>query len=309
MKIMHWPGASIFLVTGLVMLAIVFLPLAVRSCCKSEANRRMKTFYILVAIVMAFNIVGALFKIMHWQGANVFLMIGIPLPFVVLLPVYLRSDTNDKEINYKNLMAVMFFFAYFAAITAMLALGVSRNVIEGFVRSGNIIMEKTAVLDENTKWLSSTIEKDTLAYRNSVQRIRRISEEADKICGKIDEIRMLMLSAGLNNTSGSITDSGLVDLQEIKYMDKRPVIEMQTITGLKTEINDFYAQLKKESPPGSAFSNYLNETFTTVGNYSDGDTWENILIRDKILASSIEKLNLIQFRVRLAAYEAIARIN
>jgi hypothetical protein len=32
---------------------------------------------------------GALFKIMHWPGAGIFLMVALPFPFLVFLPVYL----------------------------------------------------------------------------------------------------------------------------------------------------------------------------------------------------------------------------
>jgi hypothetical protein len=69
-KIMHWPAASIIIVIGLVSLSIVFLPLAIGSLVKDEQVKNLRNFYIMVAVVMAFNFIGTMFKIMHWPGAR-----------------------------------------------------------------------------------------------------------------------------------------------------------------------------------------------------------------------------------------------
>src|SRR5512145_1000937 len=80
LKMMHWPLAGIFLTIGLLFLSLFFLPVAIANMVKMENDRKLKVFYILTAIVMSFNFLGALFKIMHWVGAGTIMMIAIPLP-------------------------------------------------------------------------------------------------------------------------------------------------------------------------------------------------------------------------------------
>ena len=98
-KIMHWPFAGIMLTVGMLILAILFLPLAVRSSYKAEPNKKLKTLYILVAIVFAIDFIGSLFKVMHWPGAKVLIMISLPLPFVVLLHISLYLTRMTKKLT------------------------------------------------------------------------------------------------------------------------------------------------------------------------------------------------------------------
>jgi len=305
-KINHWPAAGIMLATGLVILAALFLPLAIKSLYKGETNKRLKTFYLLVAIIMALNIISALFKIQHWPYAGLLLMISLLLTFAVLLPVFLLSNPDDKLINYRNFLAVMFFFAYFAAVSALLSLGVSKNVIDGFVRSAYTIEEKNAVLSENIKWLSSESETDTISGHDLFSKNRRIVEEADKLCGRIEEIKKMILINSSGNPSQVFKNNDHADLWAIKLKDNGPVFEMYYITELKNEINDYKVMLQKVCKPESALCNYFNEIFDTKDDNVEYQSWEQMMSKSKILVSAIEGLDLLQFRVRLASFEAVS---
>lgn len=281
-KIMHWPFAGTIIFVGIVSLSLVFLPLAIASMVQVEKNKRLRIFYILLAIVMAFNFIGALFKIMHWPGAGIFLMIGIPLPFVVLLPAYLWSNPSDQEVNYKNLLAMMFFFAYFAAITSFLALRISSNVVDGFVRSAIQVNDKTVILKENVEHAA--------AFSNFSN---PVNDEADKLCRKINEVKHMVLQKDLDTTSMRAT-----------FLDKKPLIEMQYLAELHTEMNNFRIMVQKQHGADSKICKYVEETFAGYFDPSDGDGWENVWMSNQIIASAIEGLNLLEFRVRLVGMES-----
>jgi hypothetical protein len=286
-KVMHWPGAAIILTIGMVMLALLFIPLATSSSCKAEPDKKMKTFYLLAGIVFAVSFISTLFRIMHWPGANTLLMISIPLPFVVLLPAFMLANPVDKEINYMHFMAVMFFFAYFAAITALMALGVSQNLLDGFTRSAYDFEEKTAVLAENI-----------------ITENNQIAVEANKLCAKIDEIKKELIKNNSGNASKVLNNEQHPDLREIKYRDRRPSIEKHYLTELKADIDNFKVLMQKECSPNSPLYNYLNEAFD-LSDSPEGEPWENVFLRDKILITAIERLDLIKFRVQLAANEVV----
>jgi len=280
---MHWPAAGTIIVIGLVSLSLIFLPLAMANMVKAEKGKKLRIFYILVAIVMAFNFTGAMFKIMHWPGAGVLLMIGIPLPFVVLLPAYLLSNPADKEINYKNLLAMMFFFAYFAAITGFLAIRIPYNVVNGFVRSAINIEDKTMALKENSKLVSRFSD---LNYP--------INKETEKLCTKINEVKRMVLQNKLEVSQPTPNS----------FLDIRPLIEEHYLTELKEEINNFRAIVQKQYGADSRMYRYVDDAFGIYDDVSDGVHWEDVWLSDNIVASAVEGLNLLEFRLRLVGIES-----
>ncbi len=282
-KIMHWPAAGIIIVTGLISLSLVFLPLAVGNMVKSEQVKKLRNFYILFAIVMAFNFIAAMFKVMHWPGAEKFLMISIPLPFVVLLPAYLLSNPPEKEINYKNLVAMMFFFAYLAAITGFLAIGISKNVMDGFVRSAINIENKTMALKENTRLVSGFSDLNN-----------PVNNEAEKLCIRINELKRMVRQKKLEDPT---TESNTT-------LDARLVIDTRYLTDLKNEISSFKALVQKQYGADSRMYRYVDNAFEIYGDASDNVPWEDVWMSDHIIASAIESLNLLEFKVRLVGMES-----
>lgn len=283
-KIMHWPAAGTIIVIGLVSLSLAFLPLAIGNMVKTGQVKKLKSFYILVAIVMAINFIGAMFKIMHWPGAGVLIMTGIPLPFVILLPAYLLSTHAEKVINYKNMLAMMFFFAYFAVITGLLAMRVSSNVIDGFVRSAIHIEEKTKVLAENSRMVPSLSDKKT----------NLVNKEAEKLCDQINKIKQIVLQQKLE----------VPPSKSNVLLDTKPVIDERYLTALKTGINNFTDLVLKQYGADSRLYRYVDDAFAIYEDVSEDVRWEDVWLSDNIVASAIESLNLLEFRVRLVGMES-----
>ena len=98
-KIMHWPGASVTLTVSILLFCFYFLPAALVNSYKSQETPKYKTLHIITFIVFSICMMGVLFKVMHWPGAGAFLIIGLPLPFVLFLPVYLYSTKDEKKEN------------------------------------------------------------------------------------------------------------------------------------------------------------------------------------------------------------------
>ncbi len=307
-KIQHWAGAGILLIAGLAILALAFIPLAIGSLYKAESNKRLRIFYVLTAVIVDINLLAVLFKVMHWPYAGSLLLISFPLPFLVLLPVFLFSSPEEKLINYRHFLAVMFFFGYYASVTALLTLSVSRNITDAYVRSAYNMEEKTAVLAENALWILNQSARDTLSGSEQKADSRMIVAEADKLCAQIDTIKRSLLIRYSGNTSKVFKNGDHADLQAIRFKDSRPEIDLIPITGLKSEINDFRTMLQKECKAGSSLYRYLNEVLDTRDIQPEGLIWENKLMKDKILVSVLENLNSMQFRIRLAVFEVVSSV-
>ncbi|MGB8357529.1 MAG: hypothetical protein WCD55_02840 [Bacteroidales bacterium] len=138
LKINHWPGAAILFVIGVLTLVFVFLPLALKNHYNTEGNRRNALLYIVIWLTCFVVFGGMLFKIMHWPGAGIALMIALPFPYVVFLPVFLTVTAKDKNFNINNTVAVLVLLAGVSVFSALLALNVSKGKIDDSMQlSGN----------------------------------------------------------------------------------------------------------------------------------------------------------------------------
>ena len=71
-KFMHWPGAAPLLITSLGVMAIALLEYAIHNRQSKSLTRNL--IYPLLGVVY---VLGMLFKMMHWPGADIMLIISI----------------------------------------------------------------------------------------------------------------------------------------------------------------------------------------------------------------------------------------
>jgi hypothetical protein len=148
LKINHWPGGGQLLIIGIVMLVMVFLPLALRNHFRTEGERKNLLLYIVTWLTCFVVFGGMLFKMMHWPGAGVALLIALPFPYVVFLPVFLAVTSKDKNFSIHNTVAVLFLLAGTSITSALLALNVSKERIDDSMRLSRSYNRVEAVLDE-----------------------------------------------------------------------------------------------------------------------------------------------------------------
>ncbi|MFO7865140.1 MAG: hypothetical protein R6U85_14170 [Salinivirgaceae bacterium] len=127
-KLMHWPGASIALVVGIVGLTLVFTPLALINNYKKSGSRSL-FFYLIVFLTTLLLFGSALFKIQHFPGVDFIFMVAIPFPFVVFIPALLVESKRNKNFSLPMLIIVLFFMAYSAVSTTLLSLNISKQLI------------------------------------------------------------------------------------------------------------------------------------------------------------------------------------
>lgn len=77
-KLMHWPGANVMSVVGLVALVFVFVPLLALDFYRYEVSKALSNRFrffsgVIATVLIAVSIV---FKMLHLQGASVLLVVG-----------------------------------------------------------------------------------------------------------------------------------------------------------------------------------------------------------------------------------------
>jgi hypothetical protein len=88
-KIMHWPGATAILITGNLSLSVCLLAILYGLLTNKTTLPRITFSRILFGIVGGILLAsGIFFKIMHWPGANILLVIGMFLITFIFLPIF-----------------------------------------------------------------------------------------------------------------------------------------------------------------------------------------------------------------------------
>ena len=96
-KIQHWPGAGIMLTLGALILAFVFMPSALGVLWKETHSRKKLVLFISAFLSAGFFIAGILFKIQHWNGAGVILILAGISVVLLLIPALLSAGLQDPE--------------------------------------------------------------------------------------------------------------------------------------------------------------------------------------------------------------------
>ena len=300
-KISHWPGAGIIFSVGNLFFCLVFLPPALISSFRSESSKKLHWLYFTAFVSIIFDFAGALFKVMHWPGASIVITIGIPLPFVTFLPLYIIYNRNDKQINYNNVTAVLFFFAYMGAMTALLSLNVSKNILDESVKNIQSLESKITLTDNINRQIinqTGTENADVMALNN----------KANEISGFIEEIRAELIKN--ENPDVSPAPDQIDNYKAVSGKDNRSVSQQILVNSgrariLKDKI-DKYFQLASSLVPGQPALVIPSDEKTSEN--SGQEDWFTDQFKGRILISTIELLYNIEYQVKISEMDILGKL-
>ena len=136
-KTNHFPGAAILMTAGISTLLFIFLPAALSNHYKNYGTRQTKALYIVTWVTCLVVFSSMLFKVLHWPGAGILLLIALPFPFVIFLPVYLYVTSRIKNYDFYNTIYVLFLLAGFSVLSGLLGLNISKNRISDTIVLSN----------------------------------------------------------------------------------------------------------------------------------------------------------------------------
>jgi len=106
-KIQHWAGAGIMLTLGALILAFVFMPSALGVIWKETHNRNKLVLFISAFLSAGFFITGVLFKIQHWSGSSVILVLAHIIIVLLLIPSLLTAGLRQTENTSKKIVYIL----------------------------------------------------------------------------------------------------------------------------------------------------------------------------------------------------------
>ena len=232
-KIQHWSFSGILLTLGLTLFTLGFMPIALISSYRAETDKKLKRLYIVAYVCIFIECMLTLFTIQHWPGTNILRIIGTPLPFVLFLPVYLMQIRKNKQLNYNNLLLVLFFFAYFASIIALLSLNVSKDVLDDYVNSANNYEQQAKLTNHQT---SAVME--SLSVNDSIKKeaMLKIKEKSASLCELIDKIKIGIIKNVDDNTQQAIDAEGNINLSKFNGKDERNIYQREEFKAKAIEL-------------------------------------------------------------------------
>ena len=299
-KVNHLAGAGIMISVSLALFSLVFCPMALVSAYRAEGKHAF--IYVIGGITIAINFVAALFKIMHWRGAGIMLTIGIIIPFILFLPAYLVYQGKKGVRNIKNLILVLFLLVYIAAMDAMMAVNVSKDVIDDTMLVNDHYTLLIAYYQESTQDHLSDLDSADLTTG------RMLAEKTDQLIAEINQLKeALVMEVSKDNDKAVSKESG-VDIYRVKGRDNWNV-SSQVMIGenraldLKHSIDDYRDFLNEitKNQQAAFIDKYLNtDDFEWEGHvYS----WEEIHFEGAMLVWAINHLTSLEFRVRMVEDE------
>lgn len=106
-KIMHWPGAAVLLVSGMVIFSMVFLPLVFLLKTKEAGSGRQKLMMALTTIVGMLYVLSAMFLVQHWPGARIMWFSTLLLSAFVLLPLFFFNGIRKPETKLNTIVTTV----------------------------------------------------------------------------------------------------------------------------------------------------------------------------------------------------------
>jgi hypothetical protein len=238
-KVLHWPGASIFLTIGIGLFCFVFFPLALIQAYR-DSNRTQKPLYIVGFICTVIVFVGALFKIMHWPGAGFLLIIGIPLPFVLFLPLYIFYHSKSKEKSILNLLGVMFLMVFIAIFSSILALNVSYDVLKNYQSTYSDIEKTNKLMGSRIEMLYASLEAmENDSIKNKTALVKKNSETIYRF---IDETKEALVRA-VNEEVPFLDADGKIDIENVANLSE--TVQTSFIMHGHDEISGASVELKE----------------------------------------------------------------
>jgi hypothetical protein len=107
MKLFHWPGASILMMIGFVILCLVFFPAAIYANYKEVKIKASKVLHLSILIGGILFMFGVLFKVQHLVGSTNLLIVGWVILLFIFLPTLLYVKLGEAKSTKEKSIAIV----------------------------------------------------------------------------------------------------------------------------------------------------------------------------------------------------------
>lgn len=298
-KIQHWPFANSLLVIG-EFLTILTIVIGGISFLLSNQSKKYSKALIIAGIigVVGFSF-GTLFKIQHWPGATIMLLIGSVLLFSIFLPIYAYNYYKNESTVKNSFIFSVFAIMFITAFTFLLTIKSSESILDAYAYRVNELHSSISVMDNQIIKISE------------IDKSIEINQKADELYNSITDLKNDLASlAGVTNINTSHLK--LEDIFFLKHTSSHKtnvkLLEGDSQNGkvysLYNDIQEYKTYILTDLRGNSA--DFIDEALYLSEDNPQEWIQENFY---KIpLAISLNNLSQIQLDIRLAQQEALQSI-
>ena len=307
-KVMHWPGSAALLFFGWSVILLIFLPLLLFSKLKEVNTSGEKLIYALGILSLIIFEFATMFKMFHWQGAAVLMLLGGVMLIVLFLPLFTRMKMKQNVLSIGQFIFMITLSMFAVVLTYLLSMNVTTPVLECFTKeestTGKIVnyFEKKRVKQLEMAKLNT----DTL-NKLSPERIA-ISESSAKVQNLILDIKLSLIQEinGINKTTALkyIENPDLIDMKDNYDLVNRILLGNsgnKLLASLKDELVVFRKSTSAITSSNLQLSESIEKLFDTSNKtiYDESKSWEEANFRNVLLIGALARLSEIDKNVRM----------
>ncbi len=315
-KIQHWPGAGVLLTLSLFLLGAIYLPVFVMVKIRDTRKEGKKVnipMYVFGLIAGIIFIAGALFKIMHWPGAGIMIMLSGIVTVFIFIPILVVQALKDKENQVQNFTILIFVLCFVAITFMMYALRVSKNVLTAFsVAAEGHIASTGIVKARNTAYYDQLV----LSLPDSeivLDKAKLIREKTNDLDNYIQDLTLEIILKSHSDNNAAVDQKGNIDFDKVDQKDASGstmlvIFGDEGIPGkgndLQKKINEYREFLYGNSDPELAGS--INKLLDTSPR---GElTWVQYCFLQAPMMGAVNVLTSIQSNIRVAEGEVLNQL-
>lgn len=296
-KIQHYPGASIMLVFGISVFANIFIPIYFISRIKDEKSTVGKIGNGFAILSLSTFFLGVLFKIQHYPGASVLLIVGTfttIFPTAILLLIAAFKNKTSMNDFLKGLVIAAF------AIGWLLMMGISNF-------STDLVAQVLFIDEELTTQVNQleTASKDILiGFKNNnltqaeIQNLEKLHHKRNEILNILDSYSndLITHTGGINE----FEDRGHWGVLGVRNVDVSSVYLLgQRASLLKSELIAFdaLAQINQQTSIRNGKTIDIKSAVDLLLYSRSNKNWEQSLFENAPLFTTLPVLTAIKSRV------------
>ncbi len=322
-KVLHYPGSSLLMMFGTFIFAFFYLPLFAIESWKSKETRPSKISLIIQIIVLFIFAIGFLFKIQHWEGAGLFVIITNYLLSFLVMPFALYHLIKSGKINLiktHNILLIIFFFSH--TISALMNSGSGKIKIETALQQGINTEEAFRAASSRNKQLYTTLNtikiKENTALLSKVNQLKKITDYSithikdlksyllvtiDKIPkSEADTLSSLYI---VNSVNTDLTTTILIGNEYHTNTDKYSAYKLKSVINC---FRDSLLNLVQEQNRVIIKEGLNLSTDNYVGYEGEPISWEMTNFNFMPLLHVFNTLTNIQYEIKNAEYQVLTDI-
>lgn len=315
-KVMHWPSSMILLFVGWSVIVGIFLPILLFVKVKEAKTSREKRIYVLGVIAIMIFELATMFKMFHWPGASLMMILGSLLLFAFFLPMFTFLKFSKPEAKTGEFIFLITTLMYAIVFTALLSMNVSGDVLGHFVNIENNSSKINKYFEKKKESLlkAELTMPDSLKIATS-NKINQVRKEADNLKNAIAQIKLNLVKS-VELVDEQTAKRILENPTEISKKDNYDFVNM-TMLGpdgkagqLKEKIQLFTQKILNMNISNSKFSQSIYILLNT-DDQKDGleyKTWAEINFRNNMLVTTLGFLSSLEKNVRMVECEAIQQL-